>query len=234
MQGKQKKMMVPGRRMVVMLFMGLIGLLFGVGIFARGGSGEGGEAEQFLIAWLTVLERALLFSWPAFVYLVAALGLGTAVVRALRERDESSTLVIQHESLSVVMGVGISLQLAITLAGGWAGAIGTVLGAWALVVPGLALLALQRAWVWKRLRTHWVLADVDGERYRLMGPLVVGWLVAIGVIFAAAASMPGVLWKSEFGGYDALSYHLQLPQEWLANGGVETVSHNVYLSLIHI
>jgi hypothetical protein len=39
---------------------------------------------------------------------------------------------------------------------------------------------------------------------------------------------PGWLWASEFGGYDALSYHLQLPQEWLRGGRIAPVEHNVY------
>jgi len=39
---------------------------------------------------------------------------------------------------------------------------------------------------------------------------------------------PGWLWGSEYGGFDALSYHLQLPQEWLAAGRLAPLEHNVY------
>ncbi|MCB9837594.1 MAG: hypothetical protein H6808_12800, partial [Phycisphaera sp.] len=43
-----------------------------------------------------------------------------------------------------------------------------------------------------------------------------------------ACSPPGWLWASEFGGYDVLSSHLELPKEWLATGRVWPVEHNVY------
>jgi len=48
------------------------------------------------------------------------------------------------------------------------------------------------------------------------------------VAIAAAQTAPGILWRSEFGAYDTLSYHLQLPKEWLAMGRVAPVEHNVY------
>jgi len=56
-------------------------------------------------------------------------------------------------------------------------------------------------------------------------------LPALAVLLAASASAPGWLWASEFGGYDALSYHLQLPVEWSRAEGVGRVvglEHNVY------
>ncbi len=49
---------------------------------------------------------------------------------------------------------------------------------------------------------------------------------------AAAASAPEWLWSSEFGGYDALSYHLELPKEWITTGAaVGPVEGNVYSAL---
>ncbi len=54
---------------------------------------------------------------------------------------------------------------------------------------------------------------------------------AVAILFLAASTAPGWLWSTEFGGYDALSYHLQLPREWLAYGRIETLSHNVYSAL---
>ncbi|VAX38298.1 hypothetical protein MNBD_PLANCTO03-1802, partial [hydrothermal vent metagenome] len=62
-------------------------------------------------------------------------------------------------------------------------------------------------------------------------PPSLAWLLAtpaIAVLLVAAAMPPGWLWSSEFGGFDALSYHLQLPQEWLALGRIEPLEHNVY------
>jgi hypothetical protein len=44
----------------------------------------------------------------------------------------------------------------------------------------------------------------------------------------ASASAPGWLWSTEFGGYDALSYHLQLPKEWLSIDRIQPLQYNVY------
>ena len=42
------------------------------------------------------------------------------------------------------------------------------------------------------------------------------------------ATRPAPLWGSEFGGYDVLEYHLELPQEWLAAGRLSPLDHNAY------
>lgn len=57
------------------------------------------------------------------------------------------------------------------------------------------------------------------------------WLAAVpgaAVLMVAACNAPGWLWDSEFAGYDALSYHLQLPKEWLAGARVWPAEHSVY------
>jgi hypothetical protein len=61
-----------------------------------------------------------------------------------------------------------------------------------------------------------------------VSPRAVLGLPALAVLLVAAANTPGWLWDSEAGGYDALSYHLQLPQEWLMAGRIRPLAHNVY------
>ncbi len=51
---------------------------------------------------------------------------------------------------------------------------------------------------------------------------------SLAVLLIAACSAPGWLWSAEFDGYDALSYHLELPREWLAREHVSGLRHNVY------
>ncbi len=51
---------------------------------------------------------------------------------------------------------------------------------------------------------------------------------AIGIMLIAATCPPGTLWRIEAFGYDALSYHLQLPREWLATGQMSGFEHQVY------
>lgn len=55
----------------------------------------------------------------------------------------------------------------------------------------------------------------------------------LALLLVAASSPPGWLWESEFGAYDAMSYHLQLPKEWAMPapegvGRLWPVQHNVY------
>ncbi|QDU33701.1 hypothetical protein KS4_17570 [Poriferisphaera corsica] len=51
---------------------------------------------------------------------------------------------------------------------------------------------------------------------------------AIGALLVAATCPPGTLWQIEAFGYDVTSYHLQIPNEWLQNGQMSGLTHNVY------
>ena len=74
---------------------------------------------------------------------------------------------------------------------------------------------------------------VDGRRrwalpsWREWWPLLLA-LPALGVLGFVAALPPGVAWATEFGGYDALSYHLQLPKEWFEAGRIMPLRDSVY------
>jgi hypothetical protein len=96
---------------------------------------------------------------------------------------------------------------------------GGSIGAWAALVPGAVLLAIQ---IVRICRTS--------EAFEPPPPHWAIWLAALSlaVLVIAACSAPGWLWSSEFGGYDALSYHLQLPKEWMLRGRIVGLDHNVY------
>jgi len=121
-----------------------------------------------------------------------------------------------------VQGVlGVAAMLVIDTVAARTGALyfaGGALG-WGLLAGGTILL-LEQA------RRHGG-GDVT---VRVPGLGRLSWLTAVplGVLAIAAASAPGWLWASEFGGYDALSYHLQLPKEWEALGRAAGLEHNVY------
>lgn len=51
---------------------------------------------------------------------------------------------------------------------------------------------------------------------------------ALAVLMVASASPPGALWSSEFGAFDAMSYHLALPQQWVQQGPMAGELNNVY------
>lgn len=178
-----------------------------------------------LFAWLagwtgTVRPHAggsaiivLLSSTPwALGWLVAAYGLGWPLQRWL-DQEPDDPFVVQ-------LGLGIAAMLIIDAALGALGALqwGGSLGAWTLLLTGIALAIVQRRYPAPAVNRT---------------PSSLPWLVwmaapALAVLLLAACSAPGWLWASEFGGYDALSYHLQLPKEWMTLGRIEPLTHNVY------
>lgn len=223
-------------------------MLLGATVVAWGG--VAGDGSGFVVALMTAVERVVMCAWPGAVYLVSALGLGLGMFGLLRrligkprnEADDSDL------SLTAAIGVGLGLQLVLTLLGGRIGSVLTdSVSAGLSMLVGLVGLAgfaesracrqlVSRHWAWRVIRDEEPDEGTKAARFAL----VIGSLVA-GIVLASAASTPGVLWKSEFGGYDALSYHLQLPHEWMgagtasgvaaANARVATVEHNVYSAL---
>ncbi len=157
--------------------------------------------------------RVLLTSAPwAIGWLAAAIGYGWPLRRLLVGES--------RDALAIQAGLGVAAMLFLDAALGAIGVLqlGGSIGAWVLLLAGAALLAEQlRRWMITTDRVihpmHWLTWTAAG---------------AIAVLLVSACSAPGWLWASEFGGYDALSYHLQLPKEWLALGRIEPLNHNVY------
>ncbi len=122
------------------------------------------------------------------------------------------------EQTALVIGLGVSIHLIIDAWCAWLGVLAwqRPIGASLPLVAGLAGL-------------------VGAPRRVVIVPPRLTWLVAlalpVGVLIAAASTAPGWLWQTEFGGYDALTYHLLLPREWLDAGRMATLEHNVYSAL---
>ena len=179
-------------------------------------------AGCWLLAWLTgtsdlvtaiglVNAGLAMGGWPVLAYGGASLGLGSWVVRrlgidtpgALGACVGLACMLLMSHLLGVLGVVGLR----------FGGSVGTV-AAWTPVVLGLALLIA-------RLRSFRPGACTCS----------LWWLVGalpISVLLVASLQTPGYLWPSEFGGFDALSYHLQLPREWLTAGAIAPLEHNVY------
>lgn len=154
------------------------------------------------------------------LYLLGAIGLGRPMVWLLARTSKA------RFTLQMLLGVAVMLWLS-HFAGvlgllnvqGVLGPIGARTAAWAIVGVGLVLLADQV-----------VRGELRPERWPVFPAGVALWAPALGILFIAACSPPGALWASEFGAYDALSYHLQLAKEWAAGptGRVWPGEHNVY------
>lgn len=188
-----------------------------------GAAGFAALGESLTLGLLTIVERWVLMGFAPLAYVASAIGVGIPLARVVCPGTNSWTL---------RAGLGLAATLTITHVLGSLGAIQGAAGpfvAWAALVPGLVLLAIA-------LRSGLqALTQGDTLLHRLDVTLASRWAgpgaVAMGVLLAAACMPPGILWRSEFGGFDSLSYHLQLPKEWMLAGRVSTVSHNVYSGL---
>lgn len=165
----------------------------------------GGTAPVEGLGW--VLTSLVYAGGPAAIYLLAALGYGVLIGRWLIAGDD-------RRLVQPALGLGFMLMLSLVL-----GELGVLTPLVAAGTCAVGLAALVRSVV------------VGGFGWLGATPRVgPGWatIPAGCIVFIAASNPPGTLWNSEFGGYDALSYHLELPQEWLVAGRIEPLEHNVY------
>ncbi|MHC5113322.1 MAG: hypothetical protein ACYTGP_02695 [Planctomycetota bacterium] len=149
----------------------------------------------------------------ALFWMAAAFGIGWPL-RAWLAPGTSAPLCVQGV-------LGVAAMLVVDTVAARTGLLYVAAGApaWALFAGG-TLLLLEQA------RRHG-----GGDAMEKLPALSrMSWLTAapLGVLVMAAASAPGWLWASEFGGYDVLSYHLQLPKEWETLGRAGGLEHNVY------
>ncbi len=183
-------------------------------------AGSIGGTLDPLTALLLTIDTHVQAGWPAVLLLLAAIGFGRGIWRgAVLSRGLCPGLYSDLRSVSPAVGVAMMLFVIVTL--GTAGLFSPAL-VWVLVALGLSVLIADVA--------HLV-RQPPAARRRALGPPP-GWLwvglPGIAVLLVAAASPPGVLWASEYAGYDVLSYHLQLPKEWVELGHTSPVEHNVY------
>lgn len=172
-----------------------------------------GPAEPVLGRAAAFAHATLTAAWAPSVYLLSATGWGVVARRWTRGCAHAAAL---------RAGVGLALTLTATHALGVLGVLSPVT-AWAWTGAGLVLLAIAL----RRRPAGPDRAPSSPLRTALLA------LAAVGpaIMLMAAASPPGALWDSEFGAYDTLAYHLQLPAEWLASGRIAPSAHNVYAFL---
>jgi hypothetical protein len=183
---------------------GIAGLATTAGLTA-----VGEDASTFPVPLAHWLNAVLSPAIPvAAAYVLAALGLG-ALFRPLVPDATPAAGTIRG-------AMGLAAMLSLSHALGAIGLLGPV-AAWTTVLAGLSLLA----WTLSTPKPSAAPSPFSG-----WWPMLA--LVPACILLVAAANAPGSMWESEFGGYDALSYHLQLPQEWLASGRLEPLRHNVY------
>lgn len=122
--------------------------------------------------------------------------------------------------LVVQLGAGLGILLMLSWSLALAGVLNGI-GARSVIGLGWALLAWQLAdpshrHLWKKIPVPYVPWPVA-----LAG-------IPLGALLIAATCPPSTLWSIEAFGYDVLSYHLELPREWLAIGAMRGLHNNVY------
>lgn len=150
---------------------------------------------------------ALLSAAPkALLWIASAAGLGRTLGPALRPRGACTQVAI-----------GSGLLLVITQ---WAGTFGLfrlgLLGGLIVLAPG-----------WWMLSRHLTAAP---SRH---GPAWMSMMagLSMGALLVASMVPAGFIWTTEFGGYDALSYHLQVPREWALAGSMQPLPHLAYAGM---
>lgn len=171
--------------------------------------GDGPGPASRLIALLDILLQS---AWLPLLFLGAAIGLGR--VATVRRPD-----LPLHARWTIEIGVGLTLMLTLTHGLGVLGLLSPI-SAWIVVAAGLALLMHGLHDRRDRIRAGFRGARID--------PIDLLAIVGAGAMLALACNPPGSLWDSEFGNYDSLSYHLELPRQWLELGRIAPLDPNVY------
>ncbi|MFT3683920.1 MAG: hypothetical protein QM783_03155 [Phycisphaerales bacterium] len=192
----------------VLIALALLPLLIGVGMSTLGLA----EDDSRMSAAATVVYTWFTAGGIALAFVLSALGYGWPVSQLLATGQRDRLLLQPAAGLAVLLFV----DHLVGVLGGLSGSTGKV-GAGVVMAGGLLLLAVQAARVLKTRprmpRAPWT---------ALLG------VVSVGVLLVAAANPPGILWRSEAGGFDAMSYHLPLAQEWAMGGRIWPLTHNVY------
>jgi hypothetical protein len=180
---------------------------------ACGASFIGMESGDERLVGVAALLFALLGSGLiAVLYVAAGVGLVGPIASRLTRGSRDAWYV------QIALGAGGMCWVShlLGVAGLLSGAKGQAIAA-GVILLGLVMFLVQ---VVRALRDRPRLPRVPGSA--LMGA------AGLGIMLCAACSVPGVLWRSEAGGFDALSYHLPLAQEWASGARLEPLKHNVY------
>ncbi len=153
-----------------------------------------------------------LSSLPVLVgFWVGAIGLGILL--------QSRLLPTVRYRFVTQVTLGMAALLLLDWLLGWAGLLNPWT-AWLLAAGGTGIIA-------------WHVVGARNEPWHIEHWVEPPWTLLLclppaALLLVAATIPPGTLWSVEAFGYDVLSYHLQLPREWLAMGQLAGLRHNVY------
>lgn len=204
--------------------------------FGRRGAAMAAGCVVFLISliayargsWAIVLFQLATDGAVLAVWLLAALGIGAALLGLFRLPADDLSSALLPAVTSIALGLG-TIGLAV-LGLGLAGGLNRIT-AIAIVAIGIALAGAGAL----RYRARRRPGEVDAAvREWVRGPAGWAWLwllalPPLAMVVVGAAVPPGFLWNpDEPHGYDVVSYHLQVPREWYEADRVVPLRHNVF------
>lgn len=214
----------------------VLGLL-GAAFFLAGLSGEGNLNQIAGVVRVAYRDGALALLWWG-----AAWGLGIGLTRlatgpslrsirsaatgSSQRRDSDETTL---DELAIALGLGSALMLVLDATAGTLGLISASNGlvGWGLLGAGVLIGV-------RVIREAPVTGDESSSTLSagIIATYGLGFGAICGLLIVAASISPGWLWSSEFSGFDALSYHLELPKQWFLSGGkIAPVEGVVYSAL---
>ena len=190
--------------------MAVVALLIGFVVANQGATVLIQIRWESLVKSVGIIGESLIVLLPMWL---AAAGFGWPLRRFLAPSTEHASIVQSGSGLAVLLLADLLL-----------GCLGVLdrNNAWILCAIGVGMLICQIA-------LH---ARASKRNISFIAPNPpLGIVLAapvLGLLLVAATCPPGTLWSVEANGYDVLSYHLQLPNEWLANRQIIGLQHNVY------
>lgn len=156
----------------------------------------------------------ILSGWKCGAWLLSAFGLGVMVNRKFLGHGV--------HAYALASAFGIAIQLIVDQWLGSLGLLGLLHGliAIGILIPGW-IFALRFIFSARELQPQ----EITNNFW--WWPVV----PAVAALLIAASVSPGIMWSTEFGGYDALEYHLQAPKEWLAIGAIRPLEFLAYSGL---
>ncbi|MGD9688726.1 MAG: hypothetical protein AB7K52_02805 [Phycisphaerales bacterium] len=209
----------PVRQRKRLLALGLgLGTLLVAMVLSTRGLGEGVPGIAGVLGLMYALCTGGLV---AGAYVATGVALGAVVVHVLTRR--AAGLEASEHRAWLALGIGPGLMLFVSHGLGVMGWLSGPKGQWVAIgtlAAGVVGLVVVLSWAVR-------------ARPNLPKPPTTSllWMLPTGVMLVAASNPPGWLWRSEAAGYDVLSYHLQLAQEWATGETVDRVwplEHNVY------
>jgi hypothetical protein len=179
-----------------------------------------GPGEDPIFGVVSLAGNLLSAGLIALLWLASAIGLGLPLARLALSWPRRNTPIDHADLRWLALALGPAAMLWLNHLLGWAGLLSGRTGHYVAIALTLVGLGFLLSHGFRFVQRKGRIIQAPGTSMLAIG--------AMAVLLCAAASPPGWLWRSEAGGFDAMSYHLPLVQEWADGQRLQPLPHNVY------